>query len=92
MISLLLLIMLFLALGTMITMFVAIGYWFIPIIVIAVLSKAIIKALRKLVESIKKSKDDTIIMSRREFNENYQRRTVNPEVIQEAVNNNAAWK
>ena len=90
MISLLLLIMLFLALGTMLVMFVAIGYWFIPIIVIAVLSKAIIKALRKLVESIKK-KDDTIIMSRREFNENYQRRTVNPEVIQEAVNN-AAWK
>ena len=91
MISLLLLIMLFLALGTMVVMFMAIGYWFIPIIVIAVLSKAIIKALRKLVESIKKSKDDTIIMSRREFNENYQRRTVNPEVIQEAVNN-AAWK
>lgn len=91
MISIMLFIMLLMALGIMVIMFAAVGYWFIPVIIIALLSKAIIKALRKLVESIKKSKDDTIIMSRREFNENYQRRTVNPEVIQEAVNN-AAWK
>lgn len=91
MISIMLFIMLLMALGIMVIMFVAVGYWFIPIIIIALLSKAIIKALRKLVESIKKSKDDTIIMSRREFNENYQRRTINPEVVQEAVNN-AAWK
>lgn len=92
--GILLMIMLFLALGTMLVMFVAIGYWFMPIIIIALLAKPILKLLIKLVDSIKRliRGDDTVTMSRREFNENYQKRpAVNPEVVQEAVNN-AAWK
>ena len=69
MISLLLLILLFIALGAMIVMFVTLGWWFLPIIIIGLLAKAIINAVIKLVRSIKG--EEQVVMFKKDLEKNY---------------------
>lgn len=69
MISLVLILMLILSIGLIAIMAVAVGWWLIPVFICCVLIKGIIKALQKLVSTAKK--DDTVVMSRKDFEANY---------------------
>lgn len=71
MITLILSIMAMLSLGLIIIMGVAIGWWLIPVAILLILVRKIFDAASKLF----KKKDDTITMSRSEFEKNYQRRS-----------------
>lgn len=69
MISLLLLILLFIALGAMVVMFVTLGYWFIPVVIIGLLLRSIIKLITKLVRSIRG--EEQVIMFKKDLEKNY---------------------
>lgn len=71
MITLILSIMAMLSLGLIIIMGVAIGWWLIPVAILLILARKTFDAASKLF----KKKDDTITMSRSEFERNYQRRS-----------------
>lgn len=73
MISLVLILMLILSIGLIAIMAVAVGWWLIPVFICAILIKSIIKALQKLVSTAKK--DDTVVMSRKDFEANYVKKT-----------------
>ena len=72
MISLMLFLMAFLALGMLIIMGVAVGWWLLPIVIIVVLGKKFIQALTKLIEAIKMKKGEVVVMSRSELEKNYE--------------------
>lgn len=69
MILMLLGIMALLAVGLVIITAVSVGWWLIPIAVILLMLRKTFDAARKLFH-----KDDTIVMSRKEFEANYMRR------------------
>ena len=69
MIMLLLGIMALLAVGLVVITAVSIGWWLIPVAVILLLLRKTFDAERRLFH-----KDDTIVMSRKEFEANYMRR------------------
>ena len=69
MILLLLGIMALLSVGLVVITAVSIGWWLIPVAVILLLLRKTFDAARKLFH-----KDDTIVMSRKEFEANYMRR------------------
>lgn len=69
MIMLLLGIMALLAVGLVVITAVSIGWWLIPVAVILLLLRKTFDAARRLFH-----KDDTIVMSRKEFEANYIRR------------------
>ena len=69
MFTILLFILLFAALGMMVTMFVAIGYWFVPVILIVLCGKSLIKALTKLVKTIRG--DEQVVMFKKDLDKNY---------------------
>lgn len=69
MILLILGIMALLTVGLLIITAVSVGWWLIPIAVILLLLRKTFDAARKLFH-----KDDTIVMSRKEFEANYMRR------------------
>ena len=71
MITLILSIMAMLSLGLIIIMGVAIGWWLIPVAILLILVRKTFDAASKLF----KKKDNTITMSRSEFEKNYQRRS-----------------
>lgn len=73
MILLILGIMALLTVGLLIITAVSVGWWLIPIAVILLLLRKTFDAARKLFH-----KDDTIVMSRKEFEANYMRRPTNP--------------
>lgn len=71
MITVFLIIMAVLALGIMVVMFASFGYWLLIGAIVFILAKSLIKSSTKLVDAIKKKKDDTVIMSRKDFEANY---------------------
>lgn len=71
MVTVFLIIMAVLALGIMVVMFASFGYWLLIGAIVFILAKSLIKSSTKLVDAIKKKKDDTVIMSRKDFEANY---------------------
>lgn len=69
MFTILLFILLFAALGMMVTMFIAIGYWFVPVILIVLCGKSLIKALTKLIRTIRG--DEQVVMFKKDLDKNY---------------------
>lgn len=67
MISLTFVLLLLLAFGMVAIMAVAIGWWLIPVAIILLLFKAVLKAAAKLF----KKKDDLVIMDKKFFDANY---------------------
>ena len=67
MISLTFILLLLLAFGMIAIMAVAIGWWLIPVAIILLLFKAVLKAATKLF----KKKDDLVIMDKKFFDANY---------------------
>lgn len=67
MISLTFILLLLLAFGMVAIMAVAIGWWLIPVAIILLLFKAVLKAAAKLF----KKKDDLVIMDKKFFDANY---------------------
>jgi hypothetical protein len=67
MISLTFILLLLLAFGMIAIMAVAIGWWLIPVAIILLLFKAVLKAAAKLF----KKKDDLVIMDKKFFDANY---------------------
>ena len=67
MISLTFILLLLLAFGMVAIMAVAIGWWLIPVAIILLLFKAVLKAATKLF----KKKDDLVIMDKKFFDANY---------------------
>ncbi len=70
MISMTLIIMLVLSIGLITIMAVTIGWWLIPVALLLVLARSVFKELNKLF----KKKDDVVIMSRKDFEANYEQR------------------
>lgn len=70
MISMTLIVMLVLSIGLITIMAVAIGWWLIPVALLLVLARSVFKELNKLF----KKKDDVVIMSRKDFEANYEQR------------------
>lgn len=70
MISLTLVVMLVLSIGLITIMAVAIGWWLIPVALLLVLARSVFKEINKLF----KKKDDVVIMSRKDFEANYEQR------------------
>lgn len=70
MISMTLIIMLVLSIGLITIMAVAIGWWLIPVALLLVLARSVFKELNKLF----KKKDDVVVMSRKDFEANYERK------------------
>lgn len=70
MISMTLIIMLILSIGLITIMAVAIGWWLIPVALLLVLARSILKEANKLF----KKKDDVVVMSRKDFEANYEQR------------------
>lgn len=70
MISMTLIVMLVLSIGLITIMAVAIGWWLIPVALLLVLARSLFKEINKLF----KKKDDVVIMSRRDFEANYEQR------------------
>ena len=70
MISLTLVVMLVLSIGLITIMAVVIGWWLIPVALLLVLARSVFKELNKLF----KKKDDVVIMSRKDFEANYEQR------------------
>lgn len=67
MISLTFILLVLLAFGMVAIMAVAIGWWLIPVAIILLLFKAVLKAAAKLF----KKKDDLVIMDKKFFDANY---------------------
>lgn len=70
MISMTLIIMLVLSIGLITIVAVAIGWWLIPVALLLVLARSVFKEINKLF----KKKDDVVIMSRKDFEANYEQR------------------
>lgn len=75
MISLVLILMLILSIGLIAIMAVSVGWWLIPFFICCLLIKGIIKSIQKLVSTAKANKDDIVVMSRKDFEANYAKKT-----------------
>ena len=71
MISLTISLMLILSIGLIAIMAISIGWWLIPVFILLVM----VKSIFKLANQLFKKKDDVVIMSRKDFETNYQPRS-----------------